>query len=308
MKTSRKHVSIGSQSATTLGFSRFVFVAALALTLAGSASAQVSLTGTNYTQDFNSISNGLPAGWSVRTNASAISLGTSANFTTNATTWADTSGEFRNCASTVSNVGTNFTGLETQNTQDNCTNRALAVRQTGSFGDPDAAFVLQIADTLGKSNLNFGVDLNLLRSNGYSTTWFIEYAVGNSPASFTTLGAFTDPGGFGATRQTFSLGPDANNQGNNLWIRFVALTNAVGGGTRDTFGLDNFALNYNGLPPVRLSIDQIGTNVVVRWTNAGFNLQSAPSVTNTFTNVPSATSPYTNPTTGNRKFFRLKSP
>jgi hypothetical protein len=306
MKTSRNQVSIGSRRITAMEFSRLVSAAVLALILAGSASAQVSLTGPNYPQDFNAIGAGLPTGWTVRTNAGTNSLGTSATFNpTNS--WGATSGEFRNCASTISNYGTNFNGGENTTIQRACTNRSLAVHQTGTFGNPGAAFVLQIANTLGKSNFNFSVDLNLLKSNGYSTTWFIEYAVGNSPASFTTMGVFPDPGHFGDTRQTFNLGTDANNKGSNVWIRFVALTNAVGGGTRDTFGLDNFVLGYNGLPPVRLSIEQMGANVVMRWTNAGFNLQSAPSITDTFTNVPGATSPYTNPAAGNRKFFRLKS-
>jgi hypothetical protein len=45
---------------------------------------------------------------------------------------------------------------------------------------------------------------------------------------------------------------------------------------------------------------------VVSWTNSAFALQSAPAVNATFTNVPGATSPYTNLTTGSAKFFRLK--
>src|SRR5438477_7886220 len=42
-------------------------------------------------------------------------------------------------------------------------------------------------------------------------------------------------------------------------------------------------------------------------TNAGFNLQSAPILTGTFTNLPGATSPYTNALTGLQQFFRLRS-
>ena len=41
-------------------------------------------------------------------------------------------------------------------------------------------------------------------------------------------------------------------------------------------------------------------------TNAGFNLQSAPAVTGTFTNISGATSPYTNLLTSPQLFFRLK--
>jgi len=39
--------------------------------------------------------------------------------------------------------------------------------------------------------------------------------------------------------------------------------------------------------------------------NAGFNLPTAPAVTGSFTNLPAATSPYTNVTTSAQQFFRL---
>jgi hypothetical protein len=35
-------------------------------------------------------------------------------------------------------------------------------------------------------------------------------------------------------------------------------------------------------------------------------LQSAPAVTGTFTNIPDATSPYTNPLSARQQFFRLE--
>ncbi|HXR49332.1 MAG TPA: hypothetical protein VN784_18000 [Candidatus Limnocylindrales bacterium] len=209
-----------------------------------SVQAQLNLTGDKYTQDFNAISNGIPIGWSIRTNATAATLG---GVTTNysaAKTWGDTGGEFGNCASTVANSGTNFLGTESTILQGNCTNRALAIRQTGSFGDPGAAFVLQIANTIGLSNLTFSVDLDMLKTNSNSTTWTIQYAVGNSPSSFTTLGDYSDPGIFGTTTRTYNLGANASGSSSNVWIRIVALSPATGGGTRDTFGIDNFSLSW----------------------------------------------------------------
>ena len=80
-----------------------------------SVQAQLNLTGDKYTQDFNAISNGIPIGWSIRTNATAATLG---GVTTNysaAKTWGDTGGEFGNCASTVANSGTNFYGHRIHN-------------------------------------------------------------------------------------------------------------------------------------------------------------------------------------------------
>jgi hypothetical protein len=46
--------------------------------------------------------------------------------------------------------------------------------------------------------------------------------------------------------------------------------------------------------------------LALSWTNAGFTLQSSPVVTGTFTNIPGATSPYTNLISGSQQYFRLK--
>src|SRR5262252_8392205 len=90
------------------------------------ACGQLVLSGTNYVQDFNTISNGLPVGWTVRTNATSSNLGTNATFWKSGKTWGDNTGEFGNCASTLSNAGTNFMGAEITSVQSACTNRALA--------------------------------------------------------------------------------------------------------------------------------------------------------------------------------------
>jgi hypothetical protein len=277
------------------------------LALSFSASGQAILTGTNYSQNFNSISNGLPPGWSVRTNATATSLGQPAPFPTAVKTWGDTTGEFGNCAGIVSNAGTNYNGGESTTIQSNTISRCLAVRQTGAFGDPGAAFVFQMTNTTGFSNLTFSVDLCLLKSNGYSTTWTIDYAVGNTPASFTPLGTNYDPGIFSATNRSFTLGTNAENQTNNVWIRIAALSAATGVGSRDTFGIDNFSLNYAKVPtPSAILSIQIGvTGAVLSWNDPTFNLQSAPAVTGTYTNISNATSPFTNALEPSEKYFRL---
>ena len=57
--------------------------------------------------------------------------------------------------------------------------------------------------------------------------------------------------------------------------------------------------------PLALIFQKLNNNVVLSWTNSGFNLQSAPAVTGPFTNLPAATSPYTNPLTVPQQFFRL---
>ena len=60
------------------------------------------------------------------------------------------------------------------------------------------------------------------------------------------------------------------------------------------------------IPPIPLAIQKTGNKVRLTWTNAAFALQSAPFLTSTFTNVPGATSPYTNLISGSQRYFRLK--
>lgn len=235
----------------------------------------------------------------MRINATTTDLGQPASFRTAGKTWGDNTGEFGNCAAAVSNTGMNFNGTESATVQGNCTNRALAIRQTSVFGDPGAAFVFQIANTTGFSNFTFGVDLSLLKSNGFSTTWNIEYAVGDSPSSFTLLGTYSDPGTFSTTNRTFALGTDADNQPNNVWIRIAALSNATGSGSRDTFGMDNFSLswttnNLTVVTPVTPAVTAFAMNsdnVQIDFTAgtgdvpSSFLLLSSPQIAGTYTDA-----------------------
>lgn len=274
-----------------------------------SGSGQVILSGTGYVEGFDGIDSGLPSGWSVRTNASATSLGSPAVFNVSPTAWSSSSGQFANYASTVSNDGTNFAGSESSSIQSGCTNRCPAVRQTGSFGDPGAAYVLELQDTRGLVDFALSLDCNLLSAQGRSTVWSIDYGIGANPAEFTLLDSFVDPGGFGATVRTVSFGPALDDLDQPVWIRVGALDAATGTGSRDTFGIDNVRLSYRAggtAAPVPLGIVSSGGNVVLNWTNEAFALQAAPSIDGTFTNVSGATSPYTNPVAGPQRYFRLK--
>jgi hypothetical protein len=292
-----------------------------------SVQAQLTLSGTNYTQNFDTISNGLPAGWSVRINATTNSLGIVTNFNPAKKTWSDTTGEFGNCASTVANSGTNFTGSESTTVQGNCTNRALAIRQTGSFGDPGAAFGLQISNTIGMSNLTFSVDLcTLSTNNSRVTTWTIQYSVGDSPNSFTTLGSYTNSTNFSATNKTYNLGADSCGSPSNVWIRIVTLSPSVGSGNRATFGIDNFSLSWtpNGVLVVQPSITGIiltNGNVQIDFTGdagdgpSAFKLQCVGRCSDVFGDTGATitqTSPghfrAVYPMSGSQQFYRIKRP
>jgi hypothetical protein len=70
---------------------------------------------------------------------------------------------------------------------------------------------------------------------------------------------------------------------------------------------DYVTIKYSSsVSPTRLDFQLLSNELVLSWTNAGFTLQSAPAIPGAFTNIPTATSPYTNPITGPQQFFRLK--
>ena len=64
-----------------------------------------------------------------------------------------------------------------------------------------------------------------------------------------------------------------------------------------------FSLNL----PIPLNIQCNGACMVLSWDDpaSAFSLQSAPTLTGQFTNIPGATSPYTNAITGAQQFFQL---
>jgi hypothetical protein len=211
--------------------------AAFATCLGFPLTAQVVITQTGYTQDFNSIGSGLPTGWTVRTGASASALGTTASLTTAATSWGDTTGAFKNFAS-----ATSLTSTATATDQSNSANRALGIRQSGSVGDPGAAFTFNLSTT-GMTLTGLSLDLMMLSVQTRSTTWSIQYGTGASPSSFSTLGTYADPGLFGTTAVSFTQAQLAgmSNQA-NVWFRVAALDVSTGSGNRDSFAIDNFSL------------------------------------------------------------------
>lgn len=217
------------------------------------AEAQVTLTGTSYTQNFDGISSGLPTGWTVRTGATSSALGTPAAVSatvTTATSWATTSGNFRNVAS-----ADGLLSSATSTDQSNSTDRALGVRQTGSFGDAGAAFVLQLANTVGYNNFTLSFKLQSLdiapsspiSANPRQVTWTVDYGVGTTPTSFTTITTgTTNASSFNNNTVNVSV-PISGlaNQSDNVWIRIVALSASSGSGNRPTSGIDDFTLSYS---------------------------------------------------------------
>lgn len=208
------------------------------LTGAVGLTAQITLSVGTYSEDFDGIASGLPSGWDVRTGANATSLGSTATFNTAPTSWDTTTGQFRNSASAIGSAATD--PAATQNAH---TNRAVGLRQTGAFGDPGASFNVNLNST-GLQVTNISIDLMMLSVQPRSTTWEIQYGLGASPTSFTTLATWTDPNAFGTTTFSFTtadFGTALDNQG-SFWFRVVALTASTGGGNRDTIAIDNFSI------------------------------------------------------------------
>jgi uncharacterized repeat protein (TIGR03803 family) len=78
-----------------------------------------------------------------------------------------------------------------------------------------------------------------------------------------------------------------------------------------TVGIQGVSLGDGGLFALTLQptldIASKQKHAVLTWNDPTFFLYTAPTLTNTFTNILGATSPYTNPTTGSQRFFRLHS-
>jgi len=138
---------------------------------------------------------------------------------------------------------------------------------------------------------------------------------GGSSGNGTVFMLRTDGSGF-TNLYSFSAtpkypAPQINSDGVNpsgglvLWGNTLYGTAASGGSSANG---TVFSLSFRP----RLTILLSGTGVVLTWPTyvagfdfSGLKLQSAPAVTGTFTNIPVATTPYTNPITGAQQFYRL---
>jgi hypothetical protein len=228
--------------------------------LSYSAKAQLTLTGTSYTQNFNSLGTGLPTGWTVYKEATASTLGTLESFSpsTSFGSYYDTT----NCASSV--YGKGFKNCASANTasmatapcatQQTQTDRALGVKQVGPTTyaglDPGASFVLKIANTLHDTGFNVSFKLQSLDQANCPrvTTWVLEYGLGTSPSSYIavpTTGTMTTGGNtFSNNTITAHLPAAVNNQSGMVTLRISALAGSTSTGSRTTTGIDDFSLTW----------------------------------------------------------------
>jgi hypothetical protein len=220
------------------------------------ASAQpLTLVTSPYTNTFDSIEAnfGIPGEWTTYTGATETAPGSvyawaDVNYTAASNTWRTVSGRFANQASTFSYTGgTNFNGEEGPAIQQAEPNRCMAIRQTGSLGDPGAAFVLKIADTLNKKDFVLSVDFdNLDPTSPRTTTWTVDYGLGTFPSSFVPVATYVNTVSNFTTYPTNITFPNGtiDNYNGIVWIRIVALAPSTGSGARETFGVDNVGLSW----------------------------------------------------------------
>lgn len=266
--------------------------------------AQVVLTGSGYSQSFDTISAGLPSGWDVRTGSTSASLGSVATFVTTTTTWTDTTGQFENCAAAESPA----TSSDSTTTQSGRADRAVAVRQSGSFGDPGASFNFHI-NASGVVFSGSGTALSLkmqdLNIQGRSTTWSIQYGIGASPSSWNTITTWIDPNTTWGSQTITALGSALSGLSgqSDAWIRIVALSiTTPSSGSRTKIALDDFSLTYSAAGP-STPIANAATSV----TSSGFTANWSASSgavgyyldLSTATNFASYVSGYNNLDVGN---------
>jgi len=204
-------------------------------------------SGDSYTETFDTLASGLPAGWTVFSGATASSRGTVATLATAVTAWGETAGGFRNAAS--ADVGVSS---DTSAVQSSRSDRALAVRQSGSFGDPGAAFELELANTSGRTGFGLAVKHQMLDVQPRSTTWTVQYST--SGTSWANLGTYADPGTWGSTIGTYSFGSAIDDLSGPVYVRIAALAGSVGSGSRDTYGIDDVTLTWTNAAATTPSI------------------------------------------------------
>ncbi len=91
-----------------------------------------------------------------------------------------------------------------------------------------------------------------------------------------------------------------------VWCKGITLVGkALYGTTADGGLLGEGTVFKIDLSAPRLSIRPLNESVVLSWSEPGFTLQAAPTPTGGYTNVPGATTPFTNSSTSGQRFFRL---
>jgi uncharacterized repeat protein (TIGR03803 family) len=127
------------------------------------------------------------------------------------------------------------------------------------------------------------------------------FQVDTEGANFATVHSFA-AGDYNT--QGYSTNSDGANPNAGLTLSGNTLYGTASAGGLNSWGTV-FELRLSPAP-IPLGIQLINRAVVLSWTDSSFSLQAAPAATGVYTNIPGATSPYTNAVTGQQRFFRLE--
>lgn len=215
--------------------------------------------------------------------------------------------------------GPNGNGLYTET---NTINYDITGQPTGSYTFPYKTNFPYVPAAQTNNFISMAVDMYVYLTPGLynfavrSDDGFM-LAAGPTPTSTNlTLGLF-DGGRSDATLSTFEFIVQTNGlypmqliymQGQfsgNIEFYSINLTNGTPTLINDQTTSNSLRAYLVGVTPIALTAQKVGTNVVLSWPNSAFNLQAAPAVTGTYTNITGARSPYTNPISAPATFFRL---
>jgi len=135
----------------------------------------------------------------------------------------------------------------------------------------------------------------------YGTTPATVFGLSANGTDFTNLFSFPPTSFDGSGDYTNATGFDPNGG--------LVLAGQTLYGTAQTGGSNGFGtvFAFNQSPAaVPLTIQQAPGAVILTWNSSVFSLQSAPTLSGTFTNVPGAASPWTNAPTSSQMYFRLQ--
>lgn len=241
-----------------------VFLAVCSSSVKAQGLGAVTLNTSPYTENFDGIGAGLPAGFNLYANYITVAPGTLNSATS--VSWVATGGQFANFAAAT--LGSSATTVQ----QAAATDRALGIKQTGAFGDAYAAFVFKVANTQNKTGFKLDFDLQSLNPGttaGRTTTWSILYKIGNA-SSWTTLSSAAVSGTnttalnvFSNNHITADFAALLDNSSDSVVIAIASAAATTGSGSRPTTGIDNFSLSWtaaNSTAP-SLSLTQNGSAV-----------------------------------------------
>lgn len=222
-------------------FAAVLFSFASSFVCNSSVNAGITLSGSEYFQNFNSIGSGLPSGVEVRQVSNITNpWGRAESLRSGGihVSWTDTTvSDFRNSASPT---GSNSSGNA---------DRLIGIHQgkTSATWTPSFFFTFDARTNkqIGLSEFKLDFDFWVLhKPSTSSTTWTVRWATASNQNITSNVIATLSPNSAGKIEiRNLDMGAEFSNSTEIKYIQIVATAN-TSSGTRDVFGLDNFRLKF----------------------------------------------------------------